>query len=68
MKTKRFMAVALTTALSAGALYGSVATADTLDNVLAVEKQKSYCSTDFAKAYRQNCRRDQQPAAGLQGG
>ncbi|WP_193162190.1 DUF3450 domain-containing protein [Microbulbifer hainanensis] len=41
MKTKRFMAVALTTALSAGALYGSVATADTLDNVLAVEKQKT---------------------------
>ncbi|WHI45283.1 DUF3450 domain-containing protein [Microbulbifer sp. JMSA004] len=41
MKTKRFMAVALTTALSAGALYGSVATADTLDNVLAVGQQKT---------------------------
>ncbi|AMX03543.1 DUF3450 domain-containing protein [Microbulbifer thermotolerans] len=41
MKTKRFMAVALTTALSAGALYGSVANADTLDNVLAVGQQKT---------------------------
>jgi len=41
MKTKRFMAVALTTALSASALYGSVATADTLDNVLAVGQQKT---------------------------
>lgn len=41
MKTKRFMAVALTTALSAGALYGSVATADTIDNVLAVGQQKT---------------------------
>lgn len=41
MKTKRFMAVALTTALSAGALYGSVATADTLDTVLAVGQQKT---------------------------
>ncbi|MEW5248343.1 DUF3450 domain-containing protein [Microbulbifer sp. 2201CG32-9] len=41
MKTKRFMAVALTTALSAGALYGGVATADTLDNVLAVGQQRT---------------------------
>jgi septal ring factor EnvC (AmiA/AmiB activator) len=41
MKTKRFMAVALTTALSAGALYGSLATADTLDTVLAVGQQKT---------------------------
>ncbi|WP_299939612.1 DUF3450 domain-containing protein [uncultured Microbulbifer sp.] len=41
MKTKRFMAVALATVLSAGALYGSVANADTLDNVLAVGQQKT---------------------------
>lgn len=41
MKTKRFMAVALTTALSAGALYGSVATADSVNSVLAVGQQKT---------------------------
>ncbi|WP_346837762.1 DUF3450 domain-containing protein [Microbulbifer sp. SAOS-129_SWC] len=49
MKTKRFMAVALTTALSAGALYGSVATADTLNNVLAVEQQKTTAAQSSQK-------------------
>ncbi|WP_231758472.1 DUF3450 domain-containing protein [Microbulbifer elongatus] len=49
MKTKRFMAVALTTALSAGALYGSVATADTLDTVLKVGEQKTAAATASQK-------------------
>lgn len=49
MKTKRFMAVAMTTALSAGTLYGSLATADTLDTVLEVGQQKTSAATTSQK-------------------
>ncbi|WP_285764473.1 DUF3450 domain-containing protein [Biformimicrobium ophioploci] len=49
MKIKRLQAVAMTTALSAGALMGSVAAADTIDSVLSVGQQKTAAAQSSQK-------------------